>query len=144
MSVKLKDGYFSSDKYLKMYEEYEKLSTDAYHKKREQRYDSTYVFDENQSVKWNREKVEEENEKLKQSALEADKKAADFYKEIGLKMQDEIMENYGFPAEIVAKAFSKAYQESHSYGYAEVLSTFSEILDYTYAVGVILLESNES
>lgn len=81
----------------------------------------TYIFDENQSVKWNRQKVQEHNEPAKTIKKDYWNKMNDidtwFNHQVRESMQNEI-----HVSEKVAGIISnQAYEDGHANGYHEVV-----------------------
>ena len=97
-----------------------------------ERYAENHVFNENKSVKWNREEAARRNQAYK-DALNAyyaiqnenDKK---FHEDLVLA----IMNDTNFPMAKAEMIFSKAYDMGHSEGYYEVISYAMEIADFVY------------
>lgn len=93
------------------------------------KYREDYVFDEDQSVKWNREEVIRKNKKVQ------DKK--DTYKAESSRLQNQlnddiikaIMFEYGFNEEQAQIINGHAYDKHHSSGYYEILNCLNEICD---------------
>ena len=75
-----------------------------------QKHKAGHIFDENMSVKWNRDKLEEENRKFQDevSRLNTAKK----------KIQDDVGHNLSRTA--AEKIFNYAYDDKHAYGFHEV------------------------
>jgi len=88
-----------------------------------------YIFDEDKSVKWNREEVERKNIEVDKT-IKAYKKlssmgAEDFQTDVVeyLVNSFDIKDN----KQIAEKIFSKAYEDGHSNGYYEVFSQATDI-----------------
>ena len=97
-----------------------------------ERYAENHIFDENMSVKWNREEAARRNQAYEDALNayyaiqnEADKK---FQKDLILA----IMNDTGFSYEKAEMIYSKAYDTGHSGGYYEVVSDAIEIADFVY------------
>lgn len=97
-----------------------------------ERYAENHVFDENMSVKWNREEAIRRNRAYKDALNayyaiqnEADKK---FQEDLVLA----IMNDTNFPRVKAEMIFSKAYDTGHSGGYYEVVNYAIEIADFVY------------
>ena len=89
----------------------------------------THVFDENQSVKWNKEKVIEENKNREEKIQEFSRVAKDLVSKQFDLLYEEVESSYGIPKNAAEKLWSKAYSEGHSEGYHCALSIFEEYLD---------------
>jgi len=99
------------------------------------KYKEDHVFDENQSVKWNREQVNIENEKI---TILKDEHSRDAQRLLNLMTSDitnSLMKEYGFNSKQVQKIEGKAYSDHHSniddyFFYLEDIADFAkEILD---------------
>lgn len=100
---------------------------------------SNHIEDEEQSVRWNREYVEEFNKNVKERKLKHTKfinLLNDIYEDTFIN--ESIEDNSLFkdiPKEVFKILYRKAYEDGHSYGFNEVrnyfydeLSTFEDIL----------------
>lgn len=80
-----------------------------------------FIFDENQSVKWNRQKVQERNE----VAQQAKKLYRDRMNEIDRWFSKQVQEVIQNELQVSEKAasiiFNQAWEEGHSTGYQEVV-----------------------
>lgn len=87
-----------------------------------QKYKAGHVFDENMSVKWNRDKLEEENKKFQDevSRLNTAKNKAMLavHELVYQKIQDDVGHNLSRTA--AEKIFNYAYDDKHAYGFHEV------------------------
>lgn len=97
-----------------------------------QRYANYYVIDENQSVKWNREKVLEHNKKHDEEVERLNYERNKFRDCIHEKIYDYIKSEISLnmstrQARII---YEKAYEEKHSYGIYSVLDYIDEIIDF--------------
>lgn len=106
---------------------------------REKLLPSNHIEDEEQSVRWNREYVEEFNKNVKERKLKHTKfinLLNDIYEDTFIN--ESIEDNSLFkdiPKEVFKILYRKAYEDGHSYGFNEVrnyfydeLSTFEDIL----------------
>lgn len=106
---------------------------------REKLLPSNHIEDEEQSVRWNREYVEEFNKNVKERKLKHTKfinLLDDIYEDTFIN--ESIEDNSLFkdiPKEVFKILYRKAYEDGHSYGFNEVrnyfydeLSTFEDIL----------------
>lgn len=93
-----------------------------------------YVFNENLSVKKNKEMVIEHNNKIDQLKKkykdETIKLEELFYNELILALKNE----YNFNEKICQKIYSKSYKDNHSYGKLEVLNDIEELSDFVYEI----------
>lgn len=88
-----------------------------------------HIEDENQSVVWNREFVEKNNETHKQQ-LEAFRNAYSTKENNLVKnLTEALAEDNGLSFEEAEVIFGYAYSESHSAGYREVMYTADDIAD---------------
>lgn len=87
-----------------------------------QKYKAGHIFDENMSVKWNRDKLEEENKKFEDevSRLNTAKNKAMLavHELVYQKIQDDVGHNLSRTA--AEKIFNYAYDDKHAYGFHEV------------------------
>ena len=99
--------------------------------RRKKKYAENHIFDEEKSVRWNKEEVIRQNEKIDDEI----KRANDDYSKANDKFQaflvNHVFETYGFTKEMIKVAWDKAYEQSHSYGFNEVVETFEEYLDFS-------------
>ena len=125
-----------NDKELSYQDIYDALEEGYYnpkaHKPKFERYADNYVFDENMSVKWNREEAARRNQAYKDALnayyaiqYENDKK---FQEDLILA----IMNDTNFPRAKAEMICSKAYDTGHSGGYYEVASDAMELADFVY------------
>ena len=123
-----------NDKELSYQDIYDALEEGYYNPKAQkpkfERYADNYVFDENMSVKWNREEAARRNKAYK-DALNA------YYaiqNENDKKFQEDlilaIMNDTNFPRAKAEMIYSKAYDTGHSGGYYEVVNHAAEIADF--------------
>lgn len=80
-----------------------------------------YVFDEEKSVRWNREEGERRAAARKQVENEYKKKDADCWQEAVNAIRAFIQDEYGFSEKIAELVYDWAYHKGHAYGYHEVL-----------------------
>lgn len=87
-----------------------------------QKHKAGHIFDENMSVKWNRDKLEEENRKFQDEVSRlntAKNKALLTVHELAYKkIQDDVGHNLSRTA--AEKIFNYAYDDKHAYGFHEV------------------------
>lgn len=108
------------------------------------KYKEGYVFDEDKSVKWNREEVERRNKEYKEEQNRLIKEHKDEWDSMINTVKFLIAEELksilpGAKAELIhpdnlkKKAdliFTKAWERSHSYGMHEVLTEVEELVDF--------------
>lgn len=103
-----------------------------------QKYKAGHIFDENMSVKWNRDKLEEENKKygdeIVRLNIERNKGFSAAYELAYQKIQDDVGHDLSRTA--AEKIFNYAYDDKHAYGFHEVrwelerlIELVSKILD---------------
>ena len=97
-----------------------------------EKYAENHIFDENMSVKWNREEAVRRNQAYK-DALNAyyaiqNEKDREFQEDLILA----IMNDTNFPRAKAKMIFSKAYDTGHIGGYYEVVSDAMELADFVY------------
>lgn len=90
-----------------------------------------WITDENQTVKWNREQVELNNQNYQKAVAELNtkkNKARDVvYEDIFKKIQDEVGHNLSRNSAI--KIWSRAYDEGHSCGFHTIKCYLEELID---------------
>ena len=90
-----------------------------------------WITDENQSVKWNRDQVELNNQNYQKAVAELNtkkNKARDsVYEEIYEKIQDEVGHNLSRNSAI--KIWSRAYDKGHGFGFHNIKCYLDELID---------------
>lgn len=93
---------------------------------------ASYVIDENQSVKWNKEEVEKRNQQSREDLLRSQKEVAEVYK----NLLNEIFNYYKEEYPEILKSFAqfkyiweRALDESLTYGYHSVMEDLEDRLD---------------
>lgn len=90
-----------------------------------------YVFDEDQSVKWNKEQVEINNRKYKEEVARLNtlkNKARDsVYEDIYKYIQGEVGHN--LPRDKASAIWGYAYEQGHAYGISEIKIYLDEIIE---------------
>ena len=93
-----------------------------------------FIFDENQSVKWNRQKVQEHNE----VAQQAKKLYRDRMNEIDRWFSNQVQEVIQNELQVSEKAasiiFNQAWDEGHSAGYQEVVHYAEQYCEFIQQV----------
>ena len=87
----------------------------------------TDFIDENKSVKWNKEQIEKENEKIKlhnEAIKEAKEKGPRIFED---DLKEAIMSEHGLNADQASKVYRKAYEDGHSAGDLEILWNAQEL-----------------
>ena len=87
----------------------------------------TDIIDEDKSVKWNREQIEKENEKIKlhnEAIKEAKEKGPRVFKD---DLIATLMGEHGLNADQASRVYRKAYEDGHSAGMHEILWNAQEL-----------------
>lgn len=97
---------------------------------------TNHVFDENQSVKWNREQVEAHNRKhdqeVKDLNTKKNKRRDELMEEICYKIVHEL--DFRINTDGAKKIFNRAYEQGHSNGIIEVFYHLEELVSLFYEV----------
>lgn len=95
------------------------------------RVNANHVFDENRSVKWNREQAEANNLRYQQEVARLNtlkNKCRDaIHEEIYKAIQDEV--GHGLSRKKAMLLWNHAYERCHSYGIREVKSYLDELME---------------
>lgn len=101
-----------------------------------QKVPGNHIFDEDQSVKWNREQVELNNKKYQSEVarLNTEKnKARDFvYNLIIEKIQYEV--GHRLSRKKAEAIWNRAYEDGHSFGFYEIRCRLSDLIDLAIAI----------
>ena len=81
----------------------------------------TYIFDENQSVKWNRQKVQEHNELAKTIKKDYWNKMNDIDTWFNQQVRESIQNEIHVSEKVAGIIFNQAYEDGHANGYHEVV-----------------------
>lgn len=115
----------------------ERISTGVYdveHSKPKTLLRDTDFIDENKSVKWNREQIEKENDKIRLH----NKAIKDAKKNGPLKFEDDlkeaIMNEHGLNATQAGEVFWRAYESGHSAGMKEILWAAQDLSELAEAI----------
>lgn len=102
-------------------------------------YKEGHVFDENESVKWNKEEVIKQNEKLKKEFNNAKMKREDFQDDV----VKHILNDYKIDnnENIANMVYNMAYEFGHSSGYREILN---ETIDFACFAEKIVTEIKDT
>lgn len=103
-----------------------------------QKYKAGHIFDENMSVKWNQDKLAEENKKFQDEVARLNtlknKGLLAVHELVYQKIQEDIGHN--LPRAAAEKIFAYAYESKHAYGFYDVrcelerlVELFAEILE---------------
>lgn len=96
-----------------------------------QKYKAGHIFDEDMSVKWNRDKLEEENKKFKDevSRLNTAKNKAllAVHELVYQKIQDDV--GHGLSEHAAAVIFNYAYESKHAYGFYAVRQELESLIE---------------
>lgn len=91
---------------------------------------AVHTFDENQSVRWNREKAEAHNAEIKNQHDAYKKGVGEAFNFFYDCLVAAIMQDTGLVKEKSQKIYNKAYEDGHSGGFSEVISHASELCDF--------------
>lgn len=91
------------------------------------KYSLTYIFDENKSVRWNREEAVRRNKEYTEKMAEYRHSCAEKSKEFSADITAFVAAETGLTKEKAAKVAAKAYADKHSDGYRDVLSEAYEL-----------------
>jgi hypothetical protein len=90
---------------------------------------SNFVFDEDKSVKWNKEQAQKNNDdydnEVKRLNQEKMKRRDEIYAEIYKAIQEEV--GFGISEKKAAKIWGYAYDKGHSAGWYEIMVNLKEI-----------------
>jgi hypothetical protein len=90
-----------------------------------------HVFDENQSVLWNRKQVEDNNQRFQEEVArlntEKNKRRDAIYEKIYKAIQDEV--GHGLTRKKAVVLWNLAYERGHAYGIKEVKSYLDELME---------------
>jgi len=90
---------------------------------------SNFVFDEDKSVKWNKEQAKKSNDdydnEVKRLNQEKMKRRDEIYAEIYKTIQEEV--GFGISEKKAAKIWEYAYDKGHSAGWYEIIINLEEI-----------------
>jgi len=92
---------------------------------------ANHIFDEDKSVKWNREQVERNNaeyqNEVKRLNTEKNKRRDSILTDIYTAIQNEV--GHGISLEKAKSLWDYAYEQGHSYGIHDVMCNLYEIMD---------------
>lgn len=93
---------------------------------------STEIIDENQTVIWNRNKVQEINKLRSEKQKEYSKKQSEIYSEF--ERECIILASKNLPDKIAQLCWSKAYEDGHSGGFEEIAAELEEYVDFAKSI----------
>lgn len=95
-----------------------------------------FVFDEDKSVKWNKEQAQKNNDdydnEVKRLKQEKIKRRDEIYAEIYKTIQEEV--GFGISEKKAAKIWEYAYDKGHSAGWCEIIINLEEIKELVKSV----------
>lgn len=80
-----------------------------------------FIFDENQSVKWNRQRVQEHNELAKTIKKDYCNKMNDIDTWFNQQVRESIQNEIHVSEKVAVIIFNQAYEDGHANGYHEVV-----------------------
>lgn len=96
-----------------------------------QKYKDGHIFDENMSVKWNRDKLAEENKKFQDEVARLNtlknKGLLAVHELVYQKIQEDI--GHDLPRAAAEKIFSYAYESRHAYGFYDVRCELERLVE---------------
>lgn len=111
--------------------DYERMQNMPY-KPEGKKYPVNYIFDEEKSVKWNRQEVErrnQEREDLEKELQQAKNKASnEVHEDIYYAIQNEV-DNANISREAAAGIWEYAYQQGHACGWNDIKICLDEVLE---------------
>lgn len=90
----------------------------------------SYIFDENQSVKWNRKQVETHNSDVKRQKEEYNSEERKAYNLFAESLKAAIAYDTGLSLEKAEIIYTKAYDDGHCDGYRSVIIHASDLCDF--------------
>lgn len=110
-------------------EDYYKVTLD-YPKRPEGYKKENYVYDENQTVKWNREHQIELTNRYQEDLKDYHQAANAKDQEFQLDMQKAINQEYGFSIKQIDTILSKAWENGHADGLSSVVNEARELAEF--------------
>ena len=89
-------------------------------------YPENYVFDENKSVKWNKEEVVRQNEEIKKAI----KSKFDGQKQFKRDAVQYILSGNKLNEKQAEKTYEKGWEDGHSSGYRNVMIEIEDLIDF--------------
>ena len=93
------------------------------------KYRNACIFDENKSVRWNKEEVERRNSLHDEEAKRLRAEKNTMFNKLVFEVKLYIMEETKVKKAVADKIYSYLYNEYHSYGIHEVLNHLDDLLD---------------
>lgn len=107
-----------------------------------QKFDDGHIFDENQSVRWNREEVKKRNKAIEKEAKEFSKKLQEQQSRISFAIKQYLKDEFAFSNRIASIVFLEAYEAAHSGGHEEVLCKAQEFGSFAKKILDVYKEEN--
>lgn len=98
-------------------------------------YPKGYIFNEDESVRWNREEVQRRQEAREKAQKKYDKKVQEIWGEAEKAIKDYLQSEFDLKPKVADAVYAKAREEGHSGGFFEILSKAN---DYGSFVEIIL------
>ena len=93
-------------------------------------YKSGSVIDEEQSVRWNREQVEFQNNQYQEEVKRLNQLKNDKVKEVSEQIYNKIMDGTpGLSRKAAIQIWNYAYNNGHAFGWNDILCNLNEIID---------------
>lgn len=92
-------------------------------------YSKNHIFDEDKSVKWNKEQVELKNKEKHDAIKKYREESYRLSSQLDEDIKKAIAKEYTFNEKQAEIVFIHAYQEHHSYGYGEIINCLYELCD---------------
>lgn len=89
-----------------------------------------YIFDENKTVKENREMVKAYNDQAKINLINYRNDCYNKYKDFKNDLIAALENDYGFNPVQAKIVYDKAYDEGHAYGYEEIVNCVEDYADF--------------
>lgn len=86
------------------------------------RYPEDFVFDEDKSVRWNKEKAIGKNLRHSEMLARHQEEENALFKKVEDRIMDELRDGYGFNDVLCLLVYNKAYEDGHSAGGYEIHS----------------------
>lgn len=93
------------------------------------KYKEGTIFDEEKSVRWNKEEVEKRNNLYQEEVKKLNRKKNQMYEELVNLIKQYIIQEANVSDERAAKIYNYLYEEYHSYGLTECINHLDDLLD---------------
>lgn len=90
---------------------------------------SSHIEDENKSVKWNKDFIENNNKKYLEAVAELQRKRSNEMNRVQKEIEKYIQKRTGINSKGAKAIFNYAYEQGHSCGICEVRSVLFELCD---------------